>query len=103
MARRKNKLVDRLARLEESSRVGMWQLILADGSTAALPVVTVIDALADLFDRAGQPEVDHGPLSREIGLLARVAEDSETSMLGRTVVVLARKAVLEAQGGEGAR
>lgn len=102
MARRKNKLADRLARLEESSRVGMWQLTLVDGSTAALPVVTVIDALADLFDRAGQPEVAHGPLSREIRLLARVAEDSETSMLGRTVVVLAREAVLKTQGGEGA-
>ncbi|ARP70096.1 hypothetical protein LK07_10185 [Streptomyces pluripotens] len=104
MARRKNKLADRLARLEDASREGMWQLTLEDGTAAALPVLTVMDALAELFGFPVDADQDDderssGPprltLTHEIRLLARVAEGSETSMLGRTVVALAKEAVRE--------
>jgi hypothetical protein len=104
MTRRKSKVADRLARLEDASREGMWQLTLEDGTAAALPVLTVMDALAELFgfpaggdqdDDERSPGPPRPTLTHEIRLLARVAEGSETSMLGRTVVALAKEAVRE--------
>ncbi|MGC5401400.1 hypothetical protein ACPXCP_37380, partial [Streptomyces sp. DT20] len=86
MARRKNPVADRLARLEDASRESIWQRTLEDGTTAALPVVTVMDALAELFGFPVDADQDDdepssGPprltLTHEIRLLARVAEGLE--------------------------
>ncbi|WP_327156360.1 hypothetical protein [Streptomyces tubercidicus] len=101
MARRRNPLADRLARLEAAARVGMWHFTLDDGSTASLPAVTVLDVMGDaLTYAAADPVAEPPPISRELRLLARVADGSETSVLGRTVVQLARHIVEEAENGE---
>lgn len=96
MARRHNPLADRLARLENANRAHLWSFTLDDGSTGSLPIGAVLDAISDALTRIDQPHVDHAPVSAELRLLARVADGSETSMLGRTAIELARQAVEDA-------
>jgi len=100
MARRRNPLVDRLARLEAAARVGMWHFTLDDGSRASLPAGTVLDVMGDALAYAADHVAEPPPISRELRLLARVADGSETSVLGRTVIQLARHIVEEAENGE---
>ncbi|MFI9261157.1 hypothetical protein ACIGT4_26130 [Streptomyces sioyaensis] len=100
MARRRNPLADRLARLEAAARVGMWHFTLDDGSRASLPAVTVLDVMGDALAYAADHVAEPPPISRELRLLARVADGSETSVLGRTVVQLARDIVDEAENAE---
>jgi hypothetical protein len=96
MNRRRNPLAARLARLEAAHDAELWHFTLTDGSTASLPVGVVLDATGDALDRLDRldtPGAEHPPASRALRLLARVADDTETSMLGRLAVQLAREVV----------
>ncbi|AJC60167.1 hypothetical protein [Streptomyces sp. 769] len=100
MTRRRNPLADRLARLEAANRADRWHFTLTDGSTATLPIGAVLDAIHDAIHyTAPETDTNHRPaISRELHLLARVADDSETSMLGHLAVDLARNVVEGADG-----
>ncbi|QRX90850.1 hypothetical protein [Streptomyces noursei] len=98
MARRHHPLADRLARLEAANRADRWHFALTDGSTASLPIGAVLDAAHDALTRLDTPPDQHPAITRELRLLARVADDSEPSMLGRLAIQLAREAVGEAEG-----
>ncbi|MFD9905888.1 hypothetical protein [Streptomyces sp. NPDC059063] len=107
MTRRRRTIADRLAALENADRADRWTFTLINGRTASLPVGAVLDAVAEAFDRLDDEDQDEGATaaerpepSRELRLLARVADDSETSMLGSLAVRLARATVAQhdAQG-----
>ncbi|MEV0440905.1 hypothetical protein AB0I84_45385 [Streptomyces spectabilis] len=102
MIRRRRTIADRLAALESADRADRWTFTLDDGRTATLPVGAVLDALAEAFDRLGDGDQDEAATatedvepSRALRLLARVADDSEPSMLGSLAVQLARAAVAQ--------
>lgn len=93
---RRHTLAARLDRLEAAHRAHFWRFTLTDGQRASLPVDVVLDAMADAFDRLDDPNAEHPPASKALRLLARVAEDTEASLLGRTAVQLAREVVGQA-------
>ncbi|MEU7581959.1 hypothetical protein AB0B50_30725 [Streptomyces sp. NPDC041068] len=101
MTRRRRDFRDRLTALENANRADRWHFTLTDGTTASLTIGAVLDALQEAIVRTDDTALDERPaLSRELRLLARVADDSEASMLGRLAVDLARQ-VVDAEQAEG--
>lgn len=98
---RHNAFAYRLARLEAAARSDLWYLTLDDGRAESLPVGAVLIAMREALARLHNPDVANPPLSRELLLLARVAEGTESSVLGASAIALARQAVEEARCSPG--
>lgn len=93
---RRHTLAARLDRLEAAHRADLWHFTLTDGQRATLPVGVVLDAMGDALDRLGNSDAEHPLPSRALLLLARADDDTETSLLGRTAIQLARQVTVQA-------
>ncbi|URN12499.1 hypothetical protein LUW77_14970 [Streptomyces radiopugnans] len=95
---RRSPLAARLARLEAAARVNMWTFTLTDGRTVEVPIEVVLDILGEGLPFVLEPDADYPQASRDLLLIAQADDTAETSLLGRTVVQIAREARRQREG-----